>query len=320
LQLDKSLFLITERTSGGKLTLVNSQTGEISDIHTGIQNVADMFKLVKSPKFSVEEPEIYFSVLLWGDLSTPRSGRQAAEPAMRDVLPSGLSVYRGTLDLETKQIKNLKEIYKQSQKLVSGSNYGGALAFSKDGKHLFVSVGDQGDYFKPQQLDSEVGEILRLNLDGSVPIDNPYLVSKGSSKIFARGFRNVYGLVALPSGTLMGIDHGPLGGDELNIIRKSGNYGWVIASEGVQYTGEFIPSSLIKTTRPSLYWADAVAPSAISLVSSQSSVNMRGDVLVSTLKGKSIFRIRDFLISSEGQLITLSDGNPSKLSIWPLSY
>lgn len=159
-------------------------------------------------------------------------------------------------------------------------------------------------------------------------------------KIFAYGFRNVYGLAVLSDARLIGIDHGPLGGDELNVIRKSANYGWPKASEGVHYTGEFIPRALLKVTRPILYWADAVAPSAITLVSKDFPTNMNGDLMVSTLKGKSIFRIheycgstfkivehipfdfriRDFLISLDGQLITLSDGSPSRLSIWPISY
>lgn len=183
LQIDQSLFLLAERSKGGSLTLLDSQTGEISGISTGLQNVRDMFKLVKSPKFSLDNPEIYFSALMWGDLNTPRSGRRASEPAMKNILPSGLSVFRGTLNFKSKTLENLKEIYKQSNYLVSGSNYGGALAFSKDGKNLFISVGDEGDYDKAQQLDSEIGKILRVTLDGDFPKDNPYQFA-GANKNF----------------------------------------------------------------------------------------------------------------------------------------
>jgi glucose/arabinose dehydrogenase len=257
---------------------------------------------------------------------------------MQNILPSGLVVYKAEVNLEKKKLENLKLIFKQKVFLVTGSNYGGALALSNDQRFLYVSVGDQGNYDTVQQTSSGVGKLLRFNLDGSIPKDNPFLVSKKPTEVYAYGFRNVYGIVQMPTDELLAIDHGPLGGDELNLVRKSGNYGWPISSEGVHYSGEYISSFVSKTIGPVLSWSDAVAPSAISVISKNKFSGLNGDVLVSTLKGKSIFRIhnycrskfkiveklsfdfriRDFSVTESGQLIILSDTNPAKLSVFTM--
>jgi hypothetical protein len=341
LNIKENLYLVTsERSTGGAFRLLNTSTGEIVPVTLGLTGIRDIFKVIKAPNFSASNPEIYFSAVAWGDLSTPRIGRQASEPSMKSTLPSGLVVYRGFLNLQFNKIDNIKIIYKQLNFVVSKGNFGGALALSKDSRYLYISVGDEDDYDRVQKIDSEVGKILRLYPDGGIPKDNPYPSSKSTSNVFAYGFRNTYGIVNLPSGELIAIDHGPLGGDELNIIRKSANYGWPMSSEGVHYSGEFIPSALIKMVRPVLTWTDAVAPSAIMILPDNVFPGLGGDILVSTLKGKSIFRIhkycggtfkivekiafdfriRDFTVTENGQLITLSDGNPSKLSMWSIKY
>jgi hypothetical protein len=340
-QMNERYFLVTSgRNEGGELVLLDSTTGENSKINIDLPKFRDLFKIIKAPNFSMENPEIYFSALQWGDLTTPRIGRQALEQDMKDILPSGLVVYKAKVNLELKKLVNLQLIFKQNIFLVTGSNYGGALSLSNDYQYLFISVGDQGNYDTVQQINSGVGKILRLKLDGGIPKDNPFSISGESSKVYAYGLRNVYGILQLPAGKLLAIDHGPLGGDELNVVRKSGNYGWPISSEGVHYTGEFINSIVSKTLRPDLFWTDAVAPSAIAVVSKNKFSSLNGDILVSTLKGKSIFRIheycvskfkivgkfsfdfrvRDFSITQNGQLIVLSDANPAKLTVFTISH
>ena len=326
------------QSEGGGLFLLDSATGENNKISIELPIFRSVFKIIKSPSSSVGNPEIFFSALAWGDSNTPRYGRQSQEPKMQKILPSGLVVYKAEVNLEKKKLENLKLVYNQKVFLVTTSNYGGALALSNDQRFLYISVGDQGNYDTVQQTSSGVGKILRFNLDGSIPKDNPFLVSEKSTELYAYGFRNVYGIVQMPTGELLAIDHGPLGGDELNLVRKTGNYGWPISSEGVHLTGEFISSFVSKTIGPVLSWSDAVAPSAISVISKNKFSELNGDVLVSTLKGKSIFRIhnycgskfkiveklsfdfriRDFSVTQNGQLIILSDANPAKLSVFTM--
>jgi len=174
-------------------------------------------------------------------------------------------------------------------------HYGGRMAFLDDGT-LLISVGDGFDFREhAQQLDSHLGSIVRINDDGSVPADNPFVNRDGARpEIYSWGHRNPQGLVIEPeSGRILSHEHGPRGGDELNLIVPGGNYGWPIVTRGVDYSGAQVTPF---DTRPGMIdsktgWTPSIAPAGMSLYQGEMFTDWRGDLLIASLVERTIRRI-----------------------------
>jgi glucose/arabinose dehydrogenase len=166
-----------------------------------------------------------------------------------------------------------------------------------DGK-LYVGVSERttdATRMLAQSPASPLGKVLRINLDGSVPEDNPYaLVKAAEPRIWSIGHRDVEGLALDSTGRLWISDHGPQGGDEIDIVRPGHNYGWPLVAYGEEYTGAPINGGRTQwpgTDQPEYYWDPAIAPSGIAFYSGTLIPEWRGNLFVSALAGRRLIRL-----------------------------
>ncbi len=169
-------------------------------------------------------------------------------------------------------------------------HYGSRFEFDKDG-YLYFSVGDRGSRDEnPQNLDNHNGKIHRINDDGSIPEDNPFVGTENAKpSIYSYGHRNPQGLAIHPvTGTIWEHEHGPRGGDEVNIIEKSINYGWPVISYGINYDGTIFTSIVEKDgmKQPVIYWVPSIAPSGMTFINSDKYPGWDGNLLVGSLRYK----------------------------------
>ncbi len=167
-------------------------------------------------------------------------------------------------------------------------HYGAKLEFDNS-NHLYISVGDRGSSkTAPQGLSSFPGKIHRVKDDGSIPRDNPFVDSVGAvHSTFSRGHRNPQGLALNPfTGELWANEHGPRGGDEINIVRKGNNYGWPVISYGINYDGTTFTEKTAQAgmEQPAVYWIPSIAPSGMAFVNSSRYKNWKGSVLSGSLR------------------------------------
>lgn len=198
------------------------------------------------------------------------------------------------------------EVLFTAQPLKAGAaHYGGRIAFLAD-KTLVLTLGDGFDWREQAQNPSNhLGKIVRLNRDGSVPRDNPLLGQEDAApEIYSLGHRNVQGIVFdIERGRLYSHEHGPRGGDELNLIQPGQNYGWPLATFGIDYTGARISpyTELPGLVAPLLHWTPSVAPSSLTLYRGALFPEWQGDLFVSTLAERSVrrIRVRDGMLAGE---------------------
>ncbi|VXC09369.1 conserved exported hypothetical protein [Pseudomonas sp. 8Z] len=189
------------------------------------------------------------------------------------------------------------EVLFTAQPLKAGAaHYGGRIAFLAD-KTLVLTLGDGFDWREQAQNPANhLGKIVRLNRDGSVPQDNPLLAQQGAAaEIYSLGHRNVQGIVFdAESGRLYSHEHGPRGGDELNLIQAGQNYGWPLATFGVDYTGALVSpyTQLPGLISPLLHWTPSVAPSSLTQYRGTLFPDWQGDLFAATLAERSVRRIR----------------------------
>jgi glucose/arabinose dehydrogenase len=174
-------------------------------------------------------------------------------------------------------------------------HYGGRLAFMPDGT-LLVTTGEGADYReRAQRLDVVLGKIVRINDDGTIPEDNPLVDTPGADPaIWSYGHRNPQGLyVDAMTGTVYSAEHGPKGGDEINVIEKGVNYGWPVATHGIDYSGARIsPFETYEGMRePLLYWTPSIGPGGVALYRGPMFPEWEGDLLVAVLGYKQLRRV-----------------------------
>lgn len=199
-------------------------------------------------------------------------------------------------------LEDVKVIFRQEPKVGGGNHFGSRLAFRGDGT-LFVTMGDRFKFDPAQDWSNHIGAIARINTDGSVPDDNPFVGADAARpEIWSYGHRNVQGAALNPeTGELWSHEHGPRGGDEINIARSGENYGWPLVSMGEHYDGRAIPRP---ETRPQFaeaihYWVPSIAPSGMAFYTGDLFPEWRGDVLVGALAGQALVRL-----SLDGQTVT----------------
>ncbi|MEX0846047.1 MAG: PQQ-dependent sugar dehydrogenase [Balneolaceae bacterium] len=183
---------------------------------------------------------------------------------------------------------NTEVLYKAKPNSTRGQHYGSRIVFDNNG-YLFFSIGDRGNRdVNPQDITRDGGKIYRLHDDGSIPSDNPFVGQEGAVEaIYSYGHRNPQGMKLNPeSGIVWAHEHGPRGGDEVNIIEAGKNYGWPEISYGINYNGTVLTEDTAKAgmEQPILYWDPSIAPSGMAFITSDKYPGWEGDLLVGSLK------------------------------------
>jgi len=241
---DRQGMLVTERPGNLRVVTVD---GKLSAPLNGVPKVwakgqGGLLDVALSPDFK-QDRMVY--------LSYAEGGGQGDK--------AGTAVGRGRLSEDLTTLKDFRVILRQEPKLSSGNHFGSRLVFDRDG-YLFVTLGENNDRPTAQDLDKLQGKVIRIYPDGKVPNDNPFVGQAGvRPEIWAYGVRNPQGAALNPwTGTLWENEHGPLGGDEVNIIERGKNYGWPLATHGKNYSGLPIPEANGKTAegtvRPHHVW------------------------------------------------------------------
>lgn len=194
------------------------------------------------------------------------------------------------------QLTEVTELFRTQPAKSGSAHYGGRLAFLPDDT-LVLTMGDGFDYREQAQNPaSHLGKLIRLHQDGSVPADNPFVQNQQAApEVYSIGHRNPQGIVYdAVRQRLISHEHGPRGGDELNIITPGQNYGWPITSHGIDYTGALITPfrSRPGMTMPVLTWTPSIAPSGMTLYDGELFPQWRGDLFITALAGKALHRVR----------------------------
>ena len=203
------------------------------------------------------------------------------------------ALYRA--EIEGTLLQKLKQLYKGEGNTKKGQHWGSRISFDAEG-HLYFSIGDRGNReVNPQDTTRDGGKIYRLNQDGSIPTDNPFYNEKGSKQaIYSYGHRNPQGMLTHPvTGAIWVHEHGPRGGDEINVIGAGKNYGWPTITYGINYSGTPITSDtdLPGLEQPLYYWLPSIAPSGMAFSTSDNYPKWKGNLLVGSLKFEYLERL-----------------------------
>jgi glucose/arabinose dehydrogenase len=333
-------FLVTERP--GRLRVVGTD-GQLSAPVTGLPDIAaggqgGLLDVMTDSDFARNR-------LLYFCFSEPAAAGNANSTALA----------RATLSADYARLENVKLIFSQKPKVASSAHFGCRIVESRtpgvkgqpDGK-LFLTLGDRFSRKEDaQKLDNHHGKIVRINKDGSVPQDNPFAGKTGAlPEIWSYGHRNGQGAALAPDGTFWMHEHGPQGGDEINLPKPGANYGWPEITYGENYGGGKMGdglSSKAGMAQPLHYWVPSIAPSGMAFLSSERyGKAWRGNLFVGSLKsayldrielsepfaGKVVRenkllteageRIRDVRQGPDGLLYVLTDSRNGKLiRLWP---
>lgn len=275
-------MLITEKR--GSLRIV-SPNGSISDTLTGMPKVvymadAGLLDITTDPDF-ITNRSIYFVYV-----EQRKNG-------------SGLTVASAVISKDEKSVEQVKVIFRVGYEGFMPAHYGSRLLFDKEGK-LFVTTSERmmdDVRVQAQWVSSDLGKILRINKDGSPAPGNPTFSDSANARkdVWAYGIRSPQGLAYNPeTGELWESEHGPQGGDEINIIKPGKNYGWPVIAYGTEYTGDLInggKSAQNGMEQPVYYWDPAIAPSGISFYSGKNIAEWKGNLFVAALAGQHLARL-----------------------------
>lgn len=276
-------LLITEKP--GRLRLFKD--GKLSEPVTGVPAVDDRDQgglqgIALDPRFA-DTGLVYLHYS-----EPPTGGKNNGAVARGRLVTSG-----GAPRLEGVQV-----IYRQSPPLASIKHYGGRLVFAPDGT-LFITGGERSEIegrMQAQRLDGTLGKIVRINADGSIPKDNPFVDRTGvKPEIFSIGHRNVLGAALHPvTGELWAVEHGTRGGDELNIVRKGRDYGWPTIAYGIEYAGGPVTGGIQQKAgmeQPIYYWDPVIAPGAMAFYTADAAPAWKGSLFVTGLGSEHLARL-----------------------------
>ena len=206
--------------------------------------------------------------------------------------------------LEQQQLVNWQDLLVTDSATAARRHFGSRIAFDDMG-HVFFGVGDRGERDMAQELGNHIGTIMRLNLDGSIPADNPFVgIDNARDEIWSYGHRNPQGLLYdRVTNRLWSIEHGPRGGDEINLIIKDRNYGWPVISHGKEYWGPISigeGSSKAGMEQPRKVYIPSIAPGSLIMYRGDAFPQWRGDLFAGALKSRHLNRI---MLSASGRVI-----------------
>jgi glucose/arabinose dehydrogenase len=277
-------IFITERA--GTMKFVDVQSGKVGTV-TGLPKVdyggqgglGDVAFLPSESSRTLGRRTIYLTWAEAGDNDT-----------------RGAALGRGTLvceEADACRIDNLAVVWRQP-KVTGRGHYSHRIAVSPDGKYLFVSSGDRQKMQPAQDTANNLGSIVRLNLDGTPAAGNPLSGQSGKAQdVWSWGHRNVLGLQFDAQGRLWDLEHGPAGGDEINLVKKGANYGWPVVSEGDHYDGKVIPPHADRPefAAPAISWNPVIAPGDFVIYSGKLKPEWKGQALVGGMKPNVIVRV-----------------------------
>jgi glucose/arabinose dehydrogenase len=192
------------------------------------------------------------------------------------------------------RLEHLEVIFTAEPLVRSESHFGSRLVFDPDG-YLLITVGERGQGNRAQDLADDNGSVIRLHPDGRVPQDNPFAGVAGARReIFSYGHRNPQGLAIHPETGIPWLhEHGPQGGDEVNVVRPGVNYGWPVITYGLKYSGASIGKGTHKEgmAQPIHYWVPSIAPSGMVFYDGRAFPQWRGDLLIGALRGQALVRL-----------------------------
>lgn len=267
--------LVTERPGRLRVirdgALVATPVAGLPDIHVGSQ--AGLFDILPHPDFATNN-------LLYLSYASGTDKNNATRIA------------RASFDGAA--LHDLEVLYDAKPEKDTNAHYGARMVWGGDGK-LYVTIGEGSRYKeKSQDMTSSFGAVLRLNEDGSIPDDNPKFGDGERPELFTKGHRNPQGLAYdAERGILWANEHGPRGGDEINIIEGGNNYGWPLATYGIDYNGAKISpfTEYEGTTQPVKYWTPSIAPSGLAVYRGDMFADWDGDLLVGAMAGAALHRV-----------------------------
>lgn len=273
-------FLVTERAGNMRIVSADGVVGPPLD---GVPEVSarrqgGLLDVALGPGFATDR-------MIYWSYAEPRDGG------------NGTTVARGRLADDHRSVEGVEVVVRSRPTYDGGHHFGSRLAFGPGG-YLFVTLGERSDSrMRPQaqNLDSHLGKILRVHPDGRAPADNPFVGQEGAlPEIWSLGHRNVQSATLDPDGRLWTIEHGPRGGDELNLIEPGVNYGWPVQSYGEEYSGR--PIRTARTQRegirqPVYYWDPVIAPSGAEWYDGDAFPEWRGSLFVGALRQERLVRL-----------------------------
>ena len=323
-------ILITERP--GRLRVL-SVDGKLSAAVTGLPPVlargqGGLLDVTLDPAFAKNN-------LIYWSYAEPRENNE-----------NNTAVARGKFvdDAAAPRVDDVQVIYHQSPSFASNLHFGSRLVFGRDGT-LFITQGDRSNVpgrMQSQKMDSGIGKLVRINADGSIPKDNPFVGKEGvRPEIFSIGHRNLQAAALNPAtGELWEIEHGTRGGDEINIVRKGKDYGWPTIAYGIEYQGGQITGGIQQQAgmeQPVYYWDPIIGPSGMTFYTGSLFPQWKGNLFVGghgsrdlvrlTLNGDKVTgeerllkdlqpkpeAIRDVRTGPDGALYVLTDGAAGRL-------
>jgi aldose sugar dehydrogenase len=291
-------LLITEKP--GQLRIFAD--GKLSEPVTGLPKVeyrgqGGLLDVEVDPDFA-SNSFIYFSYSEAAEKQTPGS-RDPGDPRLgpnqdyADGVLKGGAVARAKL--QGNALTDVKVIWRQTPKTVGRGHFGGRIIFSADGKMLYILSGDRQRFDPAQDQSGNLGKVIRINKDGSIPADNPMAGKAGASKdIWSLGHRNPLGGAIHPTTKQLWIhEMGPAHGDELNIPEAGKNYGWPVVSNGENYDGSRIPDheTAPQFVKPVFYWHPAISPSGMIFYTGNMFPGWNGNILMGGFNPEALLRI-----------------------------
>ena len=331
-------LLITEKP--GHLRIYAD--GKLSEPVSGVPEVeyheqGGLLDVAVDPNFS-ENGLVYLSYAEAAE-QQPADAREEKDPRLgeyqdlNDTVLKGLAVARGKL--AGNRLEDVTVIWRQESKQIGRGHFGGRLLFAPDGK-LFVTSGDRQRFEPAQDMTSNLGKIVRINPDGSIPDDNAFVGQDGArADIWTLGHRNQLGAAFRPGTSELWVhEMGPKGGDELNLIEKGKDYGWPQVSEGKHYNDMDIPNHSENPAfrKPDYAWVPAISPAGLIFYTGDKIKDWKGKALlgglssealiVATIDGNKVTgaetinmgkRIRDVAQAPDGAVLLLTDGDDAEL-------
>ena len=276
-------MVVTERDGGSNGLRIIDADGNLRDEPVAgmpddvvVNRQGGLFDAIPHPDFANNR-------LLY--ISYAQGSRQAHRTAL----------IRAELSDDLSRLENVEELFAVNFDIATNRHHGGKILFDRDG-FLWLSLGDGGNHYDEAQTpENHIGTLIRLNDDGSVPADNPFVNGGGAQEVWSYGHRNIQGLDQHPlTGTIWSHEHGPRGGDEINVHLTSGlNYGWPEITYGIEYDGSIITEEREREglEQPIWYWTPSIANSGMAFYTGDAFPHWQNDVFIGALAGMHVVRM-----------------------------